>query len=168
MKAKHRSVSERRYLSVKKKIILAAVAVLLLAVLAKGFFSPPVFLRLTGKGVTMEGNTGRVFRVPLTGMEKLRLAAGCLFARKIGMEDLAEVTGGGNAQDLVVVNLAEDTRGGDTRVPYLMLSYYPGKNVTVMYYADQESGAESYWAVGGKLARRLSEHWRSEFDKTAQ
>ena len=152
----------------KKKIILAAVAVLLLAVLVKGFFSPPVFLKLTGKGVAMQGPSGRILKVPLTGTEKLRLAFGCLFARKIGMEDLAEVTGGGGAQDFVTVDLGEDTRGGDARVPYVMLSYYPEKNVTVMYYADQTSGTESYWAVGGKLARRLSERWRSEFDKAAE
>ena len=144
-----------------KKLVFIAIAALLAAVILKSFFSPPVLFRLAGDGLAMEGPTGRVFRVPLTGGEKARLALGCLLSRKVSEEKLQRITGG-SASDPVLIRLSAENDG-----PSLFLSYHPDSNMTVIHYAAGGSDAGSAWAVRGRLARNLYTRWKHEFDDSA-
>ena len=111
----------------KKRIAIIVIAFILLAVALKSFYSPPSFYRLLGSNVAMQGPTGIVFRVPLTGAEKVQLTLYCFLSREINEEELATATADDKAQNAVIVYLDSDPGGAQ-----LLLSYYPAKNLTVM------------------------------------
>ena len=144
-----------------RKILAVAAILLVAAAFIKYFLSPPVFPFLSGGNPEMEGPTGRVFRVPLTRAEKIRLALGCYFSVEVGDKVMQRITGG-SVSDPLVVRLEEGSLQ-----PCLILCYVPGRNVTAIYYAD-EDGTDHYWALPGKLAHRLYSRWESEFQASAE